>query len=70
MYRPESEGESVLVNVRGHWTSGRWTGETGQFGEHFKIITDSPLVEPDSVRAHYEDIKEFTDENIEKYIKS
>ena len=39
------------------WTSGLATGETGQFDEHFEVVTDSPLVEADKAFYHKEDIK-------------
>jgi hypothetical protein len=40
------------------WTSGRPTGNTGQYDEHFEVVTDSPLVESDKAFYHKEDIKE------------
>jgi hypothetical protein len=39
------------------WTSGRPTGNTGQHDEHFEVVTDSPLVEPDKQMYHKEDIR-------------
>jgi hypothetical protein len=39
------------------WTSGRPTGNTGQYDEHFEVLTDSPLVEADKQMYHKEDIK-------------
>lgn len=39
------------------WTSGRPTGETGEYDESFEVVTDSPLVEPDKSYYHKEDIK-------------
>ena len=72
MYQP-SAGESVIVFTIDkygleHYTTGRATGETGQFGEHFEVLTESPLVEEDKGRFHYEDLHELTDENIERLI--
>jgi hypothetical protein len=39
------------------WTSGSPTGETGTHDEHFEVVTDSPLVEPEKAMYHKEDIK-------------
>ena len=51
----------VLAKVSGQdaykWTSGRPTGKTSHFDEHFEVRTDSPLVEPDIAMYHKEDIK-------------
>jgi hypothetical protein len=40
------------------WTSGRPTGETGEYDEHFEVVTESPLVEAHKKMYHKEDIKE------------
>jgi hypothetical protein len=40
------------------WTSGRPTGKVGQHGEHFEVVTDSPLVESDKSMYHKEDIRD------------
>lgn len=53
MYRPQAEGERVDT-IDG---PGVWTGETGQFGEHFVIDLD----DGESARLHYEDIYEQDD---------
>lgn len=48
MYPPDAPGERVDT-IDG---PGKWTGETGRYGEHFRIQLDSG----GSVRLHYEDI--------------
>jgi len=39
------------------WTSGRPTGKTGKYDEHFEVVTDSPLIKADKAMYHKEDIK-------------
>lgn len=50
MHIPKSEGE----RVRTPEGEGEYTGESGQFDEHFHIELDSG----ETVRLHYEDIHE------------
>lgn len=74
MYVPQKRSEHVLVYARKRhgdgckWTSGRYTGQSDDFDEHFQVVTDSPLVEDDKAFYHYEDIKEPTDENVARHI--
>jgi len=56
MYRPTDPGESVVVyngETEAFDREGEWTGDTGEYGEHFQISF------PDGTagRFHYEDIK-------------
>jgi len=75
MYKPNESFDHVLVYVKkaigdGYkWTSGHFTSKTGKHDEHFEIVTDSPLVEGEKGMYHYEDIKNATDENIDRYIR-
>ena len=49
MYRPEEPDEEVETT---HGT-GNWTGEVGQYGEHYEIDLNQGGI----VFLHYEDIK-------------
>lgn len=48
MYLPEEPGERVET----YFGDGEYTGETGQYGEHFEIELDDGEV----TKLHYEDI--------------
>lgn len=66
-YKPSINGETVIVNVDGVWKTGQYTGASGEYGESFKLKF-SPFAAEKSDYFHYEDIREFTKENIEEYI--
>lgn len=51
MYVPETAGERVEVRIDGRDT-GVYTGESGQYGEHFVIEFD----DGSTARLHKEDI--------------
>jgi hypothetical protein len=52
MYRPDTAGERVRVRSEG---TGEYTGQTGQYGEHFEIKLDSG----ETSWFHKEDIEQL-----------
>jgi hypothetical protein len=66
-YKPSITGETVIVIVDGTWKTGQYTGESGDHGETFKLKF-SPFAGEKIDYFHYEDMREFTKENIEEYI--
>lgn len=75
MYKPTiGEDRSVIVFVidkfgMEHYTTGTLTGEkNGE--ETYQLILESPWIEDEMGYFHKEDMYEFNDENIEKYIKN
>ena len=56
MHIPETNGERVRVfnpETNEYDIGGEYTGEAGQYGEHFVIACDDGM----NRRLHYEDIK-------------
>ncbi len=74
MYKPSTRlGERlVIARIADTHLPGKFTGETGQFDEHFEIRFDDILVEMYDIRQkerlHYEDLYESTDENSDKFL--
>lgn len=53
MYAPRKSGEGVLVNTSNGWEYGTFTGQSDQWGEHFKVEYSGNVG-----WFHSEDIKE------------
>lgn len=68
MYRPE-KGETIIV--LGETIDGtKWTvGRVLEVKENkYKVETENPVIEHDSVEVHPEDIHEMTDRNYDEYV--
>lgn len=69
MYQPTTDlgDRLVIAHIDGRYLPGVFTGETGQFGEHFEIRFDDIFGElydtPKTARLHYEDLHKSCEEN-------
>ena len=82
MYTPDLEGTRtkkkdriVIIVVKDifddmRYTTGRLTGNTGQYNESFEVVIDHPYVDETKGYFHKEDLYEYTDENWNKYVRN
>lgn len=65
MYVPKRKNEVVIARLDGDYVRAQFTGKSGKWDEHFEIET---IISEETAYLHYEDILEFTDKNINKYL--